>query len=394
MTDRGPEEAEVSTIPFVDLQAQRDALRPQLDEAIARVLDHGQFILGPEVHELEEELAKWCGAAHVISCSSGTDALLMPLMAWGIGPGDAVFVPSFTFTATAEVVALLGATPIFCDVLPETFNLDPASLGRAIDLVTGMGDLRSRAVIPVDLFGQPADYRAIEQIANHAGLRVLTDAAQSFGATLNGSPVGSFGDATATSFFPAKPLGCFGDGGAVFTDDDDLAAVVRSLRTHGQGADKYDTVRVGVNARLDTLQAAVLLVKLAHFERELEQRDEVVARYNAALSDSVQVPSLIPGATSAWAQYTIRVDRRDALRDALGEAGIPTAVYYPKPLHQQPAFAAAPVAPGGCSVADEASREVLSLPMGPYLPEDQQGRVCSTLSALLPAPRVDAASCE
>ena len=386
MTERRSEEAAAPLIPFVDLQAQRDALRPQLDEAIARVLDHGQFILGPEVLQLEEELASRCGAAHAISCSSGTDALLMPIVAWGIGPGDAVFVPSFTFTATAEVVALLGATPVFCDVLPESFNLDPASLAEAIDLVTYRGDLRPRAVMPVDLFGQPADYRTIEQIADQAGLRILADAAQSFGARLDGRPVGSIGDAAATSFFPAKPLGCFGDGGAVFTDEDGLAAVMRSLRTHGQGSDKYDTVRVGVNARLDTLQAAVLLVKLGPFERELEQRNEVAERYNAALSGSVPVPSLIPGASSAWAQYTIRVDRREEFRASLRMEGIPTAIYYPRPLHQQPAFEDAVIAPGGCPVAESLSREVVSLPMGPYLREEQQDRVWSAVRAIVDAP--------
>ena len=379
MTDRHTVGAEAPPIPFTDLQAQRDAMRTELDQAIARVLAHGQFILGPEVRALEDQLAEWSGATNVISCSSGTDALLMPLMAWGIGPGDAVFVPSFTFTATAEVVALLGATPVFCDVLPESFNLDAASLCRAIEFVSTRTELRPRAVIPVDLFGQPADYRVLDQVGEEAGIRVLADAAQSFGATLDGRPVGSLGEVTATSFFPAKPLGAFGDGGAIFTDDDDLARVMSSLRTHGQGSDKYDTVRVGLNARLDTLQAAVLLVKLAHFERELALRHEVAQRYGAAMSDAVAIPSLMPGATSAWTQYTLRVDQREDFRATLQEAGVPTAVYYPRPLHEQPAFEGAVTAPGGCPVAESLSREVVSLPMGPYLREEQQDRVSSAV---------------
>ena len=383
MTEQGTQVEEGAPIPFVDLEAHRAVFGPKIDEAIGRVLRHGQFILGPEVRELELDLASWSGTAHAITCSSGTDALLLPLMAWEVGPGDAVFVPSFTFTATAEVVALLGATPVFCDVLPDTFNLDPDSLERAVDLVGGIGGLRPRAVMPVDLFGQPADYSTLGRVAASADLLVLADAAQSFGATLDRRRVGGFGDATATSFFPAKPLGCYGDGGAVFTDDEELAAVMRSLRAHGQGSNKYDTARIGLNARLDTIQAAVLLVKLGCFERELAQRNEVAERYRAALSGLVPVPSLIPGATSAWAQYTLRTTRRDEVRQALRRAGIPTAVYYPRPLHLQTAFTDSLVSPGGCPVSESLSEEVLSLPMGPYLRKDQQDRVITALRSSL-----------
>ena len=390
MTDPEGVAAREEAIPFVDLQAQRDALGASIDDALARVLEHGRFIHGPEVGELEEQLGSRSGAAHVVSCSSGTDALLIPLMAWGIGPGDAVFVPSFTFTATAEVVVLLGATPVFCDVLPDSFNLDPQSLERAIELVDSIEGLRPRALIPVDLYGQPADYVTLQRIADAHGLRLLADAAQSFGATLDGRNVGGFGDATATSFFPAKPLGCFGDGGAVFTDDDELAAVMRSLRSHGQGGEKYNTVRVGLNARLDTLQAAILLVKLERFDWELSQRDHLAQRYTSALQSSVGVPTLNPGATSTWAQYTVRTSGRDEVRAALQAAGIPTAIYYPRPLHLQPAFADGTVAPGGCPASESLSQDVLSLPMGPYLREEHQDRVIRALRSTLGSQEVGA----
>jgi dTDP-4-amino-4,6-dideoxygalactose transaminase len=362
-------------IPFVDLDAQRRRLGPRLDAAIARVLAHGCFIMGPEIAELERQLATFCGVRHALACASGTDALALGLMAKGIGPGDAVLMPGFTFVATAEPVAWLGAVPVFVDVLPDTFNLDPACIEQGVRTARSEG-LMPRAVIAVDLFGQPADYDAIAGICAHHGLWLMADAAQSFGATYRGRRVGTFGAITATSFFPAKPLGCYGDGGCVFTDDDELADAMRSIRVHGQGQDKYDNVRIGVNARLDTLQAAILLEKLLIFADELEARQRVAARYQV-LRDSVQVPRLIAQATSVWAQYTVLVERvgRDALAAALKATGIPTAVYYPKPLNLQSAYRHYPVASGGLPVAERLSRQVLSLPMHPYLEPDTQARI-------------------
>lgn len=362
----------VRNLAFIDLEEQRHRIAERVNQRIAAVLDHGKFILGPEVSLLEEQLAQRAGVGNAITCSSGTDALTLPLLAWEIGPGDAVFVPSFTFTATAEVVALLGATPVFCDVNPTTYNLDVDSLHSAIDAVASEGILRPRVVMPVDLFGQPASSPTLNRLAAEYGLRILTDAAQSFGAKIDGDPVGQFGDATATSFFPAKPLGCFGDGGAVFTNDDELADVLRSIRVHGKGADKYDTVRIGLNARLDTIQAAVLLSKLEIFDDELDNRATVAKRYSQGLGNAVSLPRLETGRTSAWAQYTIRIAARDELAAALRKSGVPTAVYYPRPLHEQPAYRDGVTAPGGCPVASDLAREVLSLPMHPYLnPVDQ-----------------------
>jgi dTDP-4-amino-4,6-dideoxygalactose transaminase len=293
-------------VQLVDLQAQRRRLGGRIEQAIARVLDHGQFVMGPEVFDLEERLAELCGVKHAITCSSGTDALLMALLAWGIGPGDAVVVPSFTFASTAEVIALLGATPVFVDVLEDTFNIDPDSIRAGIRVAHDAG-LRPRAVIPVDLFGQPADYDSVGMTAREHGLLVLADAAQSLGGSWRGRPVGSLAEITATSFFPSKPLGCYGDGGALFTDDDDMAAVLRSLRVHGSGSSKYDNVRIGLNGRLDTMQAAILLEKLTIFHDELEARARIADRYAVALADLVAVPLVAPEATSAWAQYTLRL---------------------------------------------------------------------------------------
>lgn len=363
-------EAEVDApILMLDLAAQRRAIGPVMDQRIAAVLDHGKFISGPEVQELEETLAARAGVEHVVSCGNGTDALQLVLMAWGIGPGDAVFVPSFTFTATAEVVSLLGATPIFCDVREDTYNLDVVSLESAIDAVLAEGGLCPRAVIPVDLFGRPADYPSIHTVAERHGMRVLADAAQSFGAALDGKPVGSLAEATATSFFPAKPLGCYGDGGAVFTDDDALAAVLRSLRVHGKGTSKYDTVRIGMNSRLDTLQAAILLAKLTVFDEEIQTRQDIARRYlqNLAPAQCFEPPL---SHFSAWAQFTVRISSSVGRKDvatALRSAGIPTAIYYPCALHDQPAFSgnrsAEPVLPRSRSLAGR----VLSLPMHAYL---------------------------
>jgi UDP-2-acetamido-2-deoxy-ribo-hexuluronate aminotransferase len=372
------------SIPFIDLVAQRRRLGPRIDAAIARVVDHCQFILGPEVRRLEAELAAFCGARHALSCASGTDALLLVLMARGVGPGDAVFCPSFTFCATAEVAALLGATPVFADVDATTFNIDPASLRSAIATAKRLG-LRPKAIIPVDLFGLPADHDAIGVIARANALFVLDDAAQAFGATYKGRALGALADATATSFFPAKPLGCYGDGGAIFTDDDGLAETIQSLRVHGQGADKYDNTRIGLTGRLDSIQAAVLIEKLTIFSDEIEARQRVARRYAEALADVATVPRIPDGYTSVWAQYTVRVTAgfRDDLAAALKAAGIPTAIYYPKPVHQQTAYRHFPVADGGLPVSERLAQEVISLPMHPYLDAATQDRIIRAVRRVL-----------
>ncbi len=367
------------SLPFIDLKAQYARLKPEIDRNIARVLEHGRFIMGPEVAALEEALAAFSGVRHAVACGSGTDALQLPLMAWGIGPGDAVFVPGFTFAATAEVVALVGATPVFVDVVADSFNMDAASLEAAVERVAAESRMRPAAVIPVDLFGQPADYRAILPVARAHGLRVLADTAQGYGATLDGRRTGSIGDAAAASFFPAKPLGCYGDGGAVFTDDDGMAETLRSLRVHGQGADKYDNVLIGMNGRLDTVQAAILLEKLAIYEDEIAARQRVADAYDGALAAVTRSPRLIPGATSVWAQYTIALDDRDGVATRLKAAGIPTAIYYARPLHRQTAYRHFPTAPGGLPVAESLAGEVLSLPMHPYLDAATQGRIVDAL---------------
>jgi dTDP-4-amino-4,6-dideoxygalactose transaminase len=371
-------------IPFIDVAAQRRRLGRSIDDAVARVLAHCQFIQGPEVRALEADLAAFCGAHHVIACSSGTDALLLILLAWEIGPGDAVICPTFTFHATAEMVALLGATPVLADVEADTFNIDPESLQRAVATAKRLG-LRPRAVIPVDLFGLPADHDAIAAIAAEHGLAVLDDAAQSFGATYRGRKLGALATATATSFFPAKPLGCYGDGGAVFTDDGALAAHITSLRVHGEGVDKYDPVRIGINGRLDTIQAAVLVEKLKIFPEEIVARDNIAARYSAALADVATVPRVGNESTSVWAQYTIRLapGRRDALAAALKAEGIPTAIYYAKPLHRQRAYSTYPVADGGAPVSDRLAEEVISLPMHAYLEPAVQDRIIAAVKRAL-----------
>jgi dTDP-4-amino-4,6-dideoxygalactose transaminase len=367
--DEGP-------IPFIDVAAQRRRLGRAIDDAVARVLAHCQFIQGPEVRQLEAELAAFCGAKHVIGCSSGTDALLLVLMAWRIGPGDAVICPSFTYHATAEMVVLLGATPIIVDVDAETFNIDPGSCERAVMTAKRHG-LRPRAVIPVDLFGLPADHDAIAAIAAVHGLKVLDDAAQAFGATFRGRKLGTLATATATSFFPAKPLGCYGDGGAVFTDDDELAARVKSLRVHGEGADRYEAARIGITGRLDSIQAAVLLEKLKIFPEEIVARDQAAARYNAGLADVATPPPVGNESSSVWAQYTIKLKpgQRDAFAAALKAQGIPTAIYYTKPLHRQPAYRDFPVADGGVPVSERLAGEVISLPMHAYLDRAVQDRI-------------------
>src|ERR1700722_4846924 len=373
-------------IAFIDVVEQRHRLGKRIDDAVTGVLTHCQFINGPEVTRLEADLAAFSGAKHVIACASGTDALLMVLMAKKIGPGDAVICPTFTFCATGEVVALLGATPVFVDVDEATFNIDPNSLKDGIAVARKRG-LKPKAIIPVDLFGQPADHDAIAAIAEAEGMFVLDDAAQGFGATYKGRG-GRFGLRTAPSFVPAKPLGFFGDGGAIFTDDAELAADLRSVRVHGQGSDKYDNVRLGLTARLDTMQAAILVEKLKIFEDEIAARNQVAERYAQGLGNVVTVPHVASGCTSIWAQYTIRLPRgveRDGFAAALKAQGIPTAIYYPKSIHQQTAYRDFPVADGGLPVSESLSGDVISLPMHAYLDEATQERVIKAVRGALGA---------
>jgi dTDP-4-amino-4,6-dideoxygalactose transaminase len=380
-------------IAFIDLAAQRQRLGKAIDDAVLKVVNHGGYIMGPEIKTFEDDLSAFCGAKHSISCANGTDALALVLMAKGVKPGDAILCPTFTFAATAEVVAWVGATPVFVDVRQDTFTLDVASLEAGIKTARKLG-LKPVGVIPVDLFGQPADYDAIEPICAREGLWMLCDAAQSFGAVYKGRRVGSIGLATSTSFFPAKPLGCFGDGGAVFTDDDELSAVMRSLRVHGQGTDKYDNVRIGMNGRLDTMQAAILIEKLKIFPDEIVARDRIAKRYNDLLRDVVIVPEVPAGMTSVWAQYTLRLPKgadRDAFIAALKAAGVPTAVYYPRPLHQQTAYRDYPLAGNGLPVSERLAAEVVSLPMHPYLSEQVQDRIVGAVKNALAAQRQIAA---
>jgi len=370
------------SIAFIDLQAQRRALGGRVEAAMARVLEHGGFIHGPEVAQLEQQLAAFAGTKHCVTCANGTDSLVLALTGWNIGPGDAVFVPAFTFVATAEAVVLRGATPVFVDVLPQTFNIDPASLRAAVAWAKDQG-LRPRVVMPVDLFGLPADYPALQEIAPAHDLLILSDSAQGFGGEIHGRKASTFAPVTSTSFFPAKPLGCYGDGGALFTDDDELAALWKSLRVHGQGSQKYDNVRVGTNSRLDTIQAAVLIEKLAVFADEITARNRVADRYSQALRDVAQVPEVPDGLTSVWAQYTLVLSDRDKVAAACKAEGVPTAVYYPIPLSQQTAYRHFPSAPGGVPVSEELAGKVLSLPMHPYLDEATQDRIIAVVKAAL-----------
>jgi len=377
-------------IPFIDLKAQQERIRPQIEARIKKVLDHGQYIMGPEIKELEEKLAEFTGAKHAITCSSGTDALLMVLMAWGIGPGDAVFTTPFTFIATAEVISLLGATPVFVDIDPKTFNIDPTKLELAIQAImqndpaiypipnssaSGIPySLTPKIIIPVDLFGLPADYDRIMKIAEEHNLFVLADAAQSFGGKYNGRRVGTLGHATSTSFFPAKPLGCYGDGGAIFTDDDELAEILTSIRVHGKGIDKYDNIRIGLNARMDTIQAAIILPKLEIFSEELEARQQVADSYSRLLSiydAPFTAPHIPEGYKSAWAQFSVLSENRDAIQKEFKDAGIPTAIYYPKPLHLQNAFSCLGYKMGEFPVTESTANKIFSLPMYPYLSGSQ-----------------------
>lgn len=379
-------------IPFIDLAAQRARIADELDAAIARVLEHGRFILGPEVAQLEDELSKFSGAKHAIGCANGTDALVLSMMALEIGEGDAVLVPAFTFSASAESVVLAGATPVFVDVLPDTFNVDPAGLAAGLEAARAAG-LNPRAVMTVDLFGQPADYDPIVGFCGENGLLLIDDAAQSFGASYAGARIGTLATVTTTSFFPSKPFSCYGDGGAIFTDDDELADIFRSIRVHGQGTNKYDNVRIGMNSRLDTLQAAILSEKLKIFEEEIALRQQVAARYEDGLggggapddmpATGIIAPRVIDGAVSTWALYTVRLpaERRDAVRDGLSQLGIPAVVYYPRPLHEQPAYQSCPAA--DLPVAGSLSDEVLSLPMHPYLEADVQEVIVDAVVGIL-----------
>jgi dTDP-4-amino-4,6-dideoxygalactose transaminase len=375
-----------NTIEFIDLKSQQQRIRPQIEAALKKVLDHGMYIMGPEVKEFEARMAEFCGVKHAISCANGTDALGLGLMAKGVKPGDAIFVPSFTFAATAEVVAWMGASAIFIDSLEDTLNMDPESLEQGIATAKKRG-LKPTGIIPVDLFGQPADYDAIDAIAQKHGLWVMADGAQSFGAYYKSRRVGNIGDMATTSFFPAKPLGCYGDGGAIFTNDDELAHHIRSIRVHGQGEDKYDNVRVGMNGRLDTMQAAILIEKLNIFDDEIRERQKVAQRYNEGFKDIFTVPFVAPETTSVWAQYTVILPEslnRSALMAALKEAGIPTIIYYIKPLHLQTAYKHHPTATeGALSICERLSHQVLSFPMHAYLSSEQQEYIIETTKAIV-----------
>ena len=377
------------SVPFLDLPAQQARIKDDLRRRLDAVLAHCQFILGPEVAELETELARFCGAKHCVSVSSGTDALQIAMMAENIGRGDAVFLPAFTYTATAEVPLVLGATPVFVDVDPRTFQIDPAHLRQRIGEVKARGALRPRAVIGVDLFGQPADWPALSAIASSEGLFTIDDLAQSFGASLQGRPLGSQADATATSFFPSKPLGAYGDGGALFTESDERAALYRSLRTHGEGTTRYEVLRTGMNGRLDTIQAAVLLSKLTVFPDELVAREKIVTYYDQRLGNTLTVPARVPNSTAAWAIYSVLLPDgidRAAVQDTLRADGVPTAIYYPRPLHRQPAYrehhdgTALPI-------SDQLADRILALPMHPDMDEAAACRVCDAVVAAVSARR-------
>jgi len=379
MDDDRREEVAVS-IAFMDLKSQYAQMDQAIRERIHAVLEHGRYVMGPEITELEERLASFCGTTHALGCSSGTDALLIALMAYDVGPGDAVFTTPFTYIATAEVIALLGATPVFVDIDPKTYNIDADQLAARVRDVAEAGDLRPRGIIPVDLFGLVADYDAIEAIAKAHDLFVLEDAAQSLGGLKEGRRAGSFGNVAATSFYPAKPLGCYGDGGAIFTDDTDLNEVMRSIRVHGTGSDKYDNVRVGINGRLDSIQAAILLVKLDSFQRELDARQRVAMRYNAGL-EGVTTPTIPEGYQSAWALYSVLHEDRDGLRAHLSERGIPTVIYYACPLHRQPVFHHLGYAPDALPVATSVADRIVSLPMHPFLSDAEVDTVIEAVNA-------------
>jgi len=370
-------------MPFIDLATQRAHLQDRLDAIISKIIAEGRYVLGPEVGELEERLADFGQVDHALTCANGTDALSLPLMAWELQPGDAVFVPSFTFAATAEVVPLLGATPVFVDIDPDTYCMCPDSLAKAITWTKSQTDLKPRVVIAVDLFGQPADYPAISAICEAEGLKLIADSAQGFGCTLNGKHPAAWADISSISFYPAKPLGCYGDGGAVVTRDPDLAGLIKSLRNHGEGEARYSYERIGLNSRLDTLQAGILLAKLDLFADEIVARNTAAQAYARGFGDIVKPPKVIDGGVSVWAQYTIQVDDREAFRAKLNEAGVPTAVYYPVPIHIQDPYAGFPVVPGGLPVTEAVAPRVVSLPMDGYLGGERQDTVIRAVRAAL-----------
>jgi UDP-2-acetamido-2-deoxy-ribo-hexuluronate aminotransferase len=360
---------------FIDLAAQQKRIRNRIEDNIKKVLDHGQYIMGPEIKELEEKLADYVGVSCAIGVASGTDALLMPLIALGVGKGDAVFTSPFTFIATAEVVQLLGATPVFVDIDPQTYNIDPLKLKIAVNDVKSKGDLKPKGIIPVDIFGQAADYDDICLIAQEYDLFVLEDAAQSFGGTYKGRKTCSLAEIAATSFFPAKPLGAYGDGGMIFTSDRDMLDQLISIRIHGKGSNKYDNIRVGINGRLDTFQAAILLAKFEIFEQEMELRQQVADRYHSGLLNDVKIPLVKGHNISAWAQYSVCHPRRDKIIRGLASEGIPHAIYYPIPLHLQKAFAHLGYRKGDFPVTENVSGEIFSIPMHPYLDPDTQQKI-------------------
>jgi UDP-2-acetamido-2-deoxy-ribo-hexuluronate aminotransferase len=391
MTDTHP-------IAFIDLLAQRRRLGDRIDRAVMKVIDSGAFVMGPEVKQFEQKLAAFCGAANGISCANGTEAIALPLMAWGLRTGDAVYCPSFTFTATAEVVPWLGASPVFVDIDPATYNIDPVHLEASIEETLKLGRLKPKAIIAVDLFGQSADYPAIAAIAAKYGLKLIADSAQGFGCTLNGLHPVHWAHVATTSFFPAKPLGAYGDGGAIVTNDAKLAEELDSLRVHGKAVasdlqgrtfdhdPKYLAMRIGMNSRLDTIQAAILIEKLAVFGEEIEARNRIAARYNERLAPAARVPHVIEGGVSTWAQYTIEIANRDGLAAALRAKGIPSAVYYPVPMHKQAPYARFPLGPGGLPVTEAKAEAVISLPMHPDLDEATQDRIIAAVLAFAQNP--------
>ncbi len=372
---------------FRDLKKQYEALKPEIDKAIADVIASNAFVMGPVIKDMEQQFAEYVGMKHCIACNSGTDALLIPLKVWNIGRGDAVFVPSFTFFASAEVIAMQGATPVFVDVDAETFNMDPVDLHRKIEQTLKAGKRQPKAIIAVDLFGLPADFKAIRAIADRYGLKLLEDGAQGFGGAMNGKKACGFGDMSATSFFPAKPVGCYGDGGAIFTDNDEWAQLSESIHVHGKGSDRYDNVRIGMNSRLDSIQAAILTVKLKAFkDYELNDINHIAQRYTELLSDVVKTPVVPDGFYSSWAQYTLQLNdagQRAPLQEALKALDIPTAVYYPIPMHRQTAFSYLNPDDNRCPVADRLSQTVISLPIHPYLSETDQDLICKKVRKLL-----------
>ena len=372
---------------FRDLKTQYTVLKDEMDQAILDVVASSAYVMGPKIKEMEKAFAEYVGVKHCVACNSGTDALLLALKVWDVKAGDAVFVPSFTFFASAEVIAMQGATPVFVDVDKDTFNMDVADLERKIDQTLKAGKCTPRVVIAVDLFGLPADFKSIRKVADKHGMYVLEDGAQGFGGRIGNQEACTFGDISTTSFFPAKPVGCYGDGGAVFTDNDNWAELLESYHIHGKGSDRYDNVRIGMNSRLDSIQAAILLVKLKAFkDYELADVNKVAARYTEKLKKVVKTPAVPEGFYSSWAQYTLQVEDkevRNGLQAALKALDIPTAIYYPIPMHRQTAFNYLDLEENRCPVSDQLADTVISLPIHPYLTEEDQNRICEAVCKFL-----------